>query len=1529
MRRARRRTLRAGPLLAVFAALITVLGGLPATAQARTEAATGTTTGAPTLAAPTEPEVREAVKHDLSGNLRDLSARAQRRVPKAKVEDSATARQLPRKVEEKVKAGSEAVQKTVTAQQLPEFLTDFEGVGNVNGVLPPDTTGDVGPNHYVQMVNLSYAVYDKSGTLLLGPLDTNTIWSGFGGPCESTNDGDPIVTYDEAADRWMLSQFAVPGGSVGFHQCIAISQTPDPTGAFYRYDFFYHQSRMNDYPKFGIWPDGYYMTTNEFAPSFVGAGAVAFERDKMLAGQPARMVYFHLGPDFGGLLPADPEGMAPPAGAPVPFVMFDDDAWGVSPTDRLLMWDFKVDWNNPANSTFGNNLAPNRFLETEPFDANMCNSARSCIPQPGTSARLDAIADRLMFRAAYRNFGDHASLVLNHTVDVDGTDHAGLRWYELRTTASGWGIHQQGTYAPDADHRWMASAAMDVAGNIAIGYTVSGATTSPSIRVAGRLSGDPLGELGQSERTMIAGTGAQTHSAARWGDYSTMSVDPTDGCTFWFTSEYTASVSSADWHTRVGSVKFPNCVAGPSGQVTGKVTAAGGGPIAGASVRVGGSGTVTGEDGSYRLSLPVGEHEVTASAFGYAAKNVTVNVTDGGTATADFALTAQPTRRVSGVVKDGSGHGWPLYARIDVAGRPGGPVFTDPATGAYSIELPPGEYGLAVRAMYPSYQQLTQPLTVGAEDQVKDIGLPVDVACTAAGYKYNYGDPLFTQEFETGTTPEGWTVENRTASGGWVFNAPRNRGNLPGGSGRYAIADSDAAGSGTTVDTDLVTPPLDFTSVPKPVLRFNSDYRALNGFANVELSVDGGATYKTVTSWTTASRRGPVVEEVPIPDAGGKADVRVKFHYRGSFAWWWELDNVSVLNRSCDPIPGGLVVGQVLDGNSGDAVNGATVTSVDKPAEKTTTAATPDDETLGDGFYWMFSTLTGEHPFTAAKSGYEEATTAVSVTADQATRQNFTLDAGRVVVEPGEVDTTQTLGETKSVTTTFRNTGNATVQVNLTERRGSFDMLGKRGAPVRLHMTKGFSNPAGWLGDRKPGVAPEPEPYAPPWTNTANYPIPIMDNAAAAYDGKVYSVGGVSGTSIIATSYVYDPPTNTWTRIADLPAALEKPAAAFVGDKMYVIGGWTASGAQSDRVYVYDPEANTWETTAARNPAPGAGSGIAVVDGKIYLVGGCADGNCAKSDATVVYDPAADTFTEVAPYPVPVAWQGCGGIGGTVYCAGGVGSAALKSAYAYNPGADSWSPLADMPLDLWGSAVDVANGMLLLSGGLTNNGTTVTNQGFAFDPAANAWQELPNANFARYRSAGGCGFVKIGGSTGGFTPTPESELLPGFDQCGAPAVDVPWMKASPATFTLRPGQRTSVSITLKALESAGATQPGAYTAQFGVKSGSPYPVKPIDVTMNAKPPADWGKLAGTVTGTDCRNNPVTLRGATVQVNGQRKWTFTLKADTEGKYEIWAPKQANPVQIIVARDGWVPVAVNAEIRAGRTVTTDFKLRPICS
>jgi hypothetical protein len=426
--------------------------------------------------------------------------------------------------------------------RTPSPDLSFEGMSLQNGGSgwPPDTIGDVGPNHYVQMVNTAFAIFDKNGNRLSGPTNINQLWQGEGNACERCNDGDPVVLYDPLADRWLLSQFAVCEGSP-YYECIAISQTADPTGAYYLYAFEINDY-FPDYPKLGVWPDAYYMSANES-----DVGAYAFDRDKMLQGQVATYQKFERTGNF--MLPSDLDGStSPPSGAPNYF-------YTMQTGNILEIWEFHVDFTTPANSTF----TLTQTLTTSPFNYGLCGFSWDCIPQQGTSQRLDAISGWPMWRLQYRNFGTHATLVGNFTVDVaDFSNHAGIRWFELRKTGDGsWSIYQESTHSPDAHHRWMGSVAMDGNGNIALGYSVSSGTLYPSIRYATRWASDTTGAL-QSEVTLMAGTASQT-STNRWGDYSSMSVDPSDDATFWYTNEYLTN-SGQGWRTRIGTFKIQSVI---------------------------------------------------------------------------------------------------------------------------------------------------------------------------------------------------------------------------------------------------------------------------------------------------------------------------------------------------------------------------------------------------------------------------------------------------------------------------------------------------------------------------------------------------------------------------------------------------------------------------------------------------------------------------------------------------------------------------------------------------------------------------------------------------------------------------------------------------------------------------------------------------------------------------------------------------------------------------------------------------------
>jgi hypothetical protein len=448
-------------------------------------------------------------------------------------------------------------------------LANFEGIP-ASGFLPPDTVGDVGPNHYIQAVNIRFAIYDKAGTLLVGPSNINSLWvaANTNDACEFNNHGDPIVQYDHLADRWLISQFAIPGPD--FHECIAISRTADPVaGGWFLYDFT--MSAFPDYPKIGVWPDAYYMGTQANYPT---GDAWAFDRANMLNGNPATVIGFSASGSI--MLPSDLEGPPPSPGTPNIFLRFVEGAeFGGS--DRLEMSEFHVDFANPAQSSF--TALPD--LPTAAFDSDLCGLGLRplCIPQPGTPQLLDTLRGVPMYRLQYRNFGTHESLVVNHDVDVNGADLAGIRWYELRRVAGGpWSIFQQGDYSPDGTNRWMGSIAMDKNGNIALGYSVSSSTVFPGIRYTGRVSSEPLGTMPQGEFTIINGIASQPPincidqmgnptipCGDRWGDYSSMNIDPVDDCTFWYTTEYMAifAPNAVNWQTRIASFEFSECNSPP------------------------------------------------------------------------------------------------------------------------------------------------------------------------------------------------------------------------------------------------------------------------------------------------------------------------------------------------------------------------------------------------------------------------------------------------------------------------------------------------------------------------------------------------------------------------------------------------------------------------------------------------------------------------------------------------------------------------------------------------------------------------------------------------------------------------------------------------------------------------------------------------------------------------------------------------------------------------------------------------------
>ncbi len=495
-----------------------------------------------------KPRISKNIYFDISPPLRDML-----KTPPPKADMSwkdGIVLNHPKPAEKSKNGSQPGIDRTVQNYQgtsaADTLLLSFDGSNNINSVAPPDCDGDVGPNHYFDVVNCHYSIYDKAGNLLLGPISNSAMFTGLP---NNVNSGDAVVLYDEVSDRWVFSQFSLPNYPYGpFFEMVAVSQTGDPLGQYYRYQFQY--TYMPDYPKLGIWPDGIYMSSNNFAPSGgVGTGATCFDKAAMYAGSPtAQMVYFSLpsSNEAWAVLPSDCDGTYPPAGTPNFFSWLQNG--------HIRIYGFHVDWTTPANSTYAE-------LVTIPVASYNGNVPE--IPQKGTTYTLDPISGQLMFRLPFRKFSNHWSMVCSATVNVDG--HAGIRWWELRNTgtnAANWTIYQESTYSPDNNGRWMGSIAIDSLNNIALGFSLSGDNKYPSVYYTGRQGADPLNSMTIAESPIIDGGGSQTTligGRPRWGDYSAMNADPVVAGKFWYTQEYyKTSTSSWAWYARVGAFAIGN-----------------------------------------------------------------------------------------------------------------------------------------------------------------------------------------------------------------------------------------------------------------------------------------------------------------------------------------------------------------------------------------------------------------------------------------------------------------------------------------------------------------------------------------------------------------------------------------------------------------------------------------------------------------------------------------------------------------------------------------------------------------------------------------------------------------------------------------------------------------------------------------------------------------------------------------------------------------------------------------------------------
>jgi hypothetical protein len=1322
------------------------------------------------------------------------------------------------------------VQKTVGSKLIPDPLSSFDGLGDVNGVQPADMGLDVSPTQIFNWVNLSFQVLDRSGNLLSGPFNGNEIWqvalpsSECGMNNGGDNGGDILVKWDQFSSQWVIGQLAYPGlaGGVGFHMCIAVSQTSDATGAWYAYDYLYSNTDLNDYPKFGLWPDpsnnGYYITARNFANafSFSGMTILAIDRAAILGGNPGVAQLFALA-DLGGaagsldgLLPADLSGLATPnSGSPETYIGYGNPATDGTPSS-IHLFQTMVDFSNPANST----LTQLPDIPVADFDPVLNNGA----PQSG-GGNLETLYFS-MYPAQYRVYSDHDSLLLLHDVNVaadcGGPEQGGERWHEVRgINVSGPPfLYQEGTYGPcDGTYRWMGSIAQDAVGNIALGLSASsgggGIVIDPSVHYTGRLVTDPLGTMPQGEGTFLDST--SPFFGFRWGDYSTMRADSVDQCTMWYSSMY----GNGDWSTRIGSFKFPNCTTGPSGTLTGNVSD-GVNPIAGASVQAGGLyGSSTDASGNYSFAVPVGTYTVTASKFGFLPQSVPgVVITDGGTTTQNFVLTAAPSALVNGTVKDGSGGGWPLYAKV-VISAPGAPtytMYTDPVTGYYSQTLVQGitwTFAITSPGYLPGGGSL--PL-LPAQPIVSNWTLNVDAnACAAPGYS-----PAISGLYESfdapGVLPPGWQAINNGSTGSYPdwFIATTDpcgffSGNVTGGTGPFALADSNCNGPGTYNDSSLITPSIDLSALSTAEIRFQQDFDGslpdLGDIADVDVSIDGGGTWTNVLEQTT-NVPGPHQTTIDITgQAAGQSDVMVRFHYYNAFfAWWWSVDNVLVGQAGCVAGPGGLVVGNVRDGNTGAGINGATV--MNTGGGSTQTVATPNDPNLDDGFYILFAE-SGQQSFQASHQNYGTSSKNLLVVPNTSQRLDFSLGAGSLTAAPspmnGRVDPG---GATDIQTLTFTNSGNASATFNILEIN----------APLLLNVTHGFVSQAQLQQARnripkapngKPiedaptakGLPPipHPAPKGRPLTAgnvIASYPSGITYGWGVATSGADFWLTNIGQAGGDNKEYEYSSSTGAQTgaTIDDTPG----------------ISAWAGDGAYDSR------SGMMWHVDVV---ASGSSCIFEVDPNNMMVTGNRICPNTGFSERGLAYDPVSDTFFMGGWFSLSIFHFD---MSGNILDSAQVGLPI--SGLAYNPNNGhllAMSNAAGNPQDI--TVLDANNNYAVLgSYNVTINGSEAFQPGgqagLEFDCIGNLWaiDQLSQTIF-------------------------NIESDEGFS-C---ALDVPWVSENPTTGTVGAGAHpagggTGNTFPVAVTFDGTGLLPGLRQAQFQIQTDTPYAVPGIPISLTVR-----------------------------------------------------------------------------------------------
>lgn len=989
-----------------------------------------------------------------------------------------------------------------------------------------------------------------------------------------------------------------------------------------------------------------------------------------------------------------------------------------------------------------------------------------------------------------------------------------------------------------------------------------------------------------------------------------------------------------------------------SGAVSDSTT---GNPIPGALVHAVGlldRIVTTDSSGNYSMQLCEGSYDVAATAFGYmpgAANGIAISA--GNTTNQNFALNPAQVSTVSGMVTDGSGHGWPLYARIDIDGYPNGAVFTNPFTGAYSVNLPQDNtFIFHVNKVSPGYITGQRDVVPGA-NLTEDFTLLVDnEACIAPGYAYTASSTIFSDGFEGGfgnwTMTGLWNPESQSDSCGSLiapFPSPTNAAYY--GIDNVCTYNNGSANTGSLTMASPVSIPaagittLSFYSYEKTECDIFGDCDYDN--RHIEVSTDGGSTW--AQSGKAANESAWYQKSLDLTAFSGQ-NVLVRFRFDTGDSFYndffgWMIDNVDISAKQCVPVPGGLLVGNVYDSSTGNALNGATVTSDEQPGDTTTTFSTPDDPNVDEGFYMQFSSLTGAHNFTASMNLYGPDTESANVPADNVVAQNFNLGVGHLVATPVALEDTLNLGAQDTQQLTITNDGNADATFQISEGNG---LASFRNPNLPKAQSHGVDHKRETRKSQKwHAGAPAPAHTSSPqnWNPGSPMPVPTFRYGHAQCAESPESFYVISGTDqsfqVTNATWRYDSETDTWTSLAPVPAVnffLLPSAVCFEGRIYVAVLTFTGNG-----FFIYDIATDTW-LVGAGLPRNVDGAAAGALNGKVYLIGGD-DGSGFASHEVDIYDIATDTWTGTgAPMPTATSNAGFVQVGQFVYVVGGHDlsfpppNSGINQTQRYEMSADRWEvgPIFDSARDEFAlSATDAA---LYAIGGSGSFGipTSLVERLDLNSWPGGAWVDLsdPLPVALSGNSAGFCTTSVSGGevwSTSGLTST---AIVNGVNQyrttgegcAGNP--DVRWLSENPVSVTVPAGGQIVVDITYDAGQ---VSQPGDYFAHLTISSDTPYPAQVVSVTMHVNAP-NFGTLNGAVNGMGrCDAAGSAIDGATVFVDGPLE-DYTLTTNASGNYTRSFDAANSPVNITVSAPGYVTQTLTGVILvAGQITTEDFALR----